>query len=158
MRRIPASQIAQRGTSLLEMICAITIMGSVSATALPAFVDLPAEARKSVLAGLDGAVQSASVLMHVKCATQADCQLSAGRSVLNLPSGSVHMERGYPQGGNPAGIESALQLSGFTAVHVADRTIFQKDGAPQAANCAVSYTSPQTDGGLPIISVDTSGC
>lgn len=158
MRRIPSSQAAQRGTSLLEMVCAITIMGSVSATALPAFVDLPGEARKSVIAGLDGAVESASVLMHVKCATQPDCQLSAGRSVLNLPSGRVLMERGYPQGGDPSGIENALQLSGFTAVHVADRTVFQKDGAPQAANCSVSYTSPQTDGGLPIITVETSGC
>lgn len=149
---------AQRGTSLLEMVCAITIMGSVSATALPAFVDLPGEARKSVVAGLDGAVESASVLMHVKCATQQDCQLSAGSSSLNLPSGRVLMVRGYPQGGDPAGIQNALQLSGFTAVHLADRTVFQKDGAPHADACSVSYTSPQVDGGLPLITADTSGC
>lgn len=158
MPRRSTSLTAQRGTSLLEMVCAITIMGSVSATALPAFVDLPGEARKSVVAGLDGAVESASVLMHVKCATQQDCLLSAGTSTLHLPDGPVLMVRGYPLGGDPAGIQNAMQLSGFTAVHSPDRTVFQKDGAPHAERCAVSYTSPQVDGGMPLITVDTSGC
>ena len=154
----PTSHAQQRGTSLLELVCAITIMGSLSATALPAFVDLPGEARKSVVAGLGGAVASASALMHVKCATQADCQLYTGPSTLSLPDGPVRMVRGYPQGGDAAGIENALQLSGFTAVHAGDRTVFQKDGAPNAPACAVSYASPSSDGGLPEISAATSGC
>lgn len=148
----------QKGMSLVETVCAITIMGSVSATVLPSVVDLPAEARKSVLAGLEGALQSASALMHAKCATQSDCLLFEGTSTLNLPTGSVAMVRGYPQGGQPGGIENAMQYAGFTTVHAAQRTVFQKLGAPDAASCSVSYTSPSADGGMPVIELNTTGC
>lgn len=153
------SRRKQRGMSLLETVSVITIMGSVSAMAVPQINDLPSEARKSVVMGLEGAVQSASTLMHMKCATQAGCQLDAGASQLSLPAAAIAMARGYPQGGTPDGIESTLQLSGFSAVHAGSGvTVFQKTGAPDASNCAVRYESPAVDGGMPRIGLLTSGC
>lgn len=148
----------QRGMSLLETVSVITIMGSVSAMAVPKISDLPCDARKAVVMGLEGAVQSASTLMHMKCATQATCDLDAGVSQVNLPAGAVAMARGYPHGGSPQGIESTLQLSGFGVVHAGSATFFHKTGAPDAAHCAVRYESPAVDGGMPRITTQISGC
>jgi MSHA pilin protein MshA len=148
----------QGGMSLLETISVVAIMGSLSATALPHFSDLPADARKSVVMGLEGAVQSASTLMHVTCATQAACALDAGASQVVLPAATVAMARGYPTGGVPQGIESTMQLSGFTVAHAGGTTIFQKTGAPRADGCSVSYESPAVDGGMPRITTRMDGC
>lgn len=148
----------QRGMSLLETVSVVTIMGSLSATALPHFADLPSDARRSVVMGLEGAVQSASTLMHMKCATQASCALDAGASELVLPAATVAMARGYPMGGTPQGIESTLQLSGFTVAHAGGTTVFQKTGSPHAAACSVSYESPAVDGGMPRITTLMDGC
>lgn len=148
----------ERGMSLLETLCTITIMGSLSASALPRLVDLPADARKSVLMGLEGALRSTSALTHAKCAAQSGCDLYASASQVVLAEGAVHMVRGYPQGGDAAGIESALQLSGFTLVHAADTTVFRKTGAPNEAACSVSYASPPAEGAAPSITMQTAGC
>lgn len=148
----------QRGMSLLEMVCTVSIMGGLSATALPHFADLPGDARKSVVMSMQGAMTSASTLMHMKCATQAGCPLHEGSALVAISDTTVAMSRGYPQGGAPAGIQNALQFSGFNPVHVGDKTVFQKEGAPDAAACSVSYVSPQVDGGLPVITADVSGC
>lgn len=148
----------QRGMSLLETVSVITIMGSVSAMAVPRISDLPGDARKAVVMGLEGAVHSASTLVHMKCATQATCDLYAGASQLNLPAGTVAISRGYPHGGSPQGIESTLQLSGFGVAHTGGITTFHKTGAPDAAHCAVSYESPAADGAMPRITTLTSGC
>lgn len=144
--------------SLLEIVCTVSIMGGLSATALPHFADLPGDARKSVVMNMQGAVTSASTLMHMKCATQSDCGLQSGGSLVAISDTTVAMSRGYPQGGDPAGIQNALQFSGFTPVHIGEKTVFQKEDAPDAAACSVSYASPQVDGGLPLITAEVSGC
>lgn len=152
------ARMGMSGVSLLEAVCALTIMGSVSAVAVPQIVDLPGEARRSVVQSLRGATESASSLLHVKCATQPACNLNEGASALSVSGTTVVMSRGYPQGGDPAGIQNTLQLSGFNVVHTGDKTVFQKDGAPKVEACAVSYASPRADGGMPVISAETSGC
>lgn len=144
--------------SLLEMVCTVSIMGGLSATALPHFADLPGDARKSVVMNMQGALTSASTLMHMKCATQSDCNLHSGGALVAISDTSVAMTRGYPQGGDPAGIQNAVQFSGFVPVHVGEKTVFQKEGAPDATACSVSYVSPQFDGGLPLITAEVSGC
>lgn len=149
----------QRGVSLLEMLSTITIMGSVSAVALPQLMQMPAAARESVVMSLEGAVRSASALMHVTCAARAAvCQLDAAQAALPLQGGALRMRHGYPQGGEPDGILQALELTGFTAVHTADTTVFQKVGAPRAQACAVSYRSAPQSGAMPLIQLETSGC
>jgi len=152
------SRAVHRGFSMLEMVGVIAIAGSVSATALPHLIDLPGEARVSVVKGLHGAVRTASSLTHMACAVRDDCSLNAGTSTVVASGSQVILLRGYPQGGDPAGIENALDFDGFTPVRLEHKTIFQKDGAPAAETCAVTYASPQADGDAPTITLDTAGC
>lgn len=149
---------SQRGMSLLETVCTITIMGSVSATALPHVVDFSSDARKSVVMSMGGALASASTLLHVKCATSPGCDLAKGDSTVSLSDGPVQMWRGYPRGGHAQGIVQAMQFTGFTIRHEGERTWFHKDGAPEPARCGVSYASAPEQGAMPVIETDTSGC
>ena len=53
-------RFGQRGLSLIETLCTLTIMGTVAASAMPRLAHLPTEARVSVIQGLEGAVRAAS--------------------------------------------------------------------------------------------------
>jgi len=54
------------GFTLIEMILVIIVLGIISATAAPKFIDLTTDARLSALQGLKGALVSANNLVNVK--------------------------------------------------------------------------------------------
>lgn len=148
----------QRGVSLLETVSVVTIASSLSAMAIPKLSHLPGEARVSVVKSLEGAVHSASALMHMQCAVDASCHLQTGTATLLAEGDVVRMARGYPRGGHPEGIANALTFTGFTLQHAGRQTVFAKQGAEDANRCAVVYTAPGTDGQAPTITALTSGC
>jgi len=148
----------QRGMSLIETLCSLTIMGTLAATALPQLVQLGTQARVSVVQGLSGAVQSASILVHAQCAVQPSCPHRSGQGVVEVSTQPVRLHRGYPVGGHQEGIAAAMQLSGFTVQHLGDDTVFMRSDAPEASACAVRYSAPEVDGGIPSIVTRTDGC
>lgn len=56
-----------RGLTLIEQLVALAVVGTVSATALPALVDLHAQADATTLAGLAAAAGSAMLLNQAGC-------------------------------------------------------------------------------------------
>ncbi len=144
--------------SLIETLCSLTITGTVVASAMPQLVQLGTEARVSVIQGLSGAVHSASNLVHAQCVVQPSCAHRSGQGVVQVSAQPVRLHRGYPMGGHHEGIVAALQLSGFTVQHLGDDTLFMRADAPEATACAVRYSAPEVDGGIPNIVTRTDGC
>jgi MSHA pilin protein MshA len=155
-RKRPARH--QRGMTLLDTVVTITMIGSVSAVALPKLNELPREARIAVVEHLAGAVRSASALAHMKCVVQSECAMQTGTAMVEMGGDAVRLTHGYPAAGEPDGVALALEFSGFGTQHSPGQTLLTKDGAPDPQRCAVAYAEPQAPGRGPQLDVITSGC
>jgi len=147
-----------RGYSLMETVAVTAILGGLSATALPRFMDWTTEARVAVVRSMEGAVHSASVMAHMGCVLRSGCTPHEGSASLTVGGSEVALWRGYPAGGDASGIANALEYRGFDTVQYADATEFRQQGAPHPERCTVVYQSPGADGMAPRIASDVSGC
>jgi len=141
---------SQRGFTLIELVVVIVILGVLAAFAVPRFMGLEVEARKSTVNALSGSVKSAAAMAHSLQLAQG---LAPGTSV-TISGATVTMSNGYP---TATDLASTLQdISGFT--YTAATGKFTKDGAETPANCSVTYTAPAAAGGTPTVALDVTKC
>ena len=63
---------AQKGFTLIELVVVIVILGILAATAAPKFIDLTGDARRSVMEGVQGSINSAVNLVHAKALVEGE--------------------------------------------------------------------------------------
>ncbi len=147
-----------RGSTLIELVVVITILGILAAFAVPKFITLDATGRAATINGLAGSVRSAAAL------ARGMSMASQNATSVTMEGATVSLLNNYPDA-TSSGIVSAINTTvsgtdftiapGTTAAGTATWT---KVGAASGTTCVVSYTPPAVAGGTPTITAVTSGC
>jgi MSHA pilin protein MshA len=144
----------QEGFTLIELIIVIIILGVLAAYAVPKYMSLDEEARKTVVKGLEGSIRSSSEMVHAIAITRG-----VGSGNVNITdSETITVASYYPTASNTGIVATLSDVSGFN-ISVADGIVtFQKTGATNPAQCAVTYTLRANDSKPTIKTVSEFDC
>ncbi len=160
----------QRGFTIIELVFVIAIIGILAAFAVPRFVDLQSDARRSNIRAMAGAARAASAMVHGKAIVEQKEKLGPGAATVTVEGGAgdstVKLAWGYPRG-TADGMGNAVTLDGNYKVSTDETAVpfswiveytTDKTGATIIPNCSFTYTEPGAKGQAPSFSEDTSGC
>ncbi len=157
------------GFTMVELIVVIVILGILSATSLPKFMDLSASARKASLSSVKGTIESANNIFHAKMIAENNHKKSQATTIDGLQYWNYY---GYPHVRNSDSDPSngIISLSGlsddefiltFSDTNSStgnDKVTITIKGAENTANCFVSYEQALSETSPSVIESKLDNC
>jgi MSHA pilin protein MshA len=157
MRRtmnLSTSSSRSSGFTLVEAVVLASLVGIVTAFAVPRFTRLGSGVRASEVTALGAKLRHAAQAAHAQFLAPG-----AHLSVITMGGKTVILKNGYPDA-TANGIRNAIfDSDGFTACEGADSVTFIRADAPSGKQCSVTYhAAPEASSAATITDPDTSGC
>ncbi|MFT5635940.1 MAG: MSHA pilin protein MshA [Cognaticolwellia sp.] len=156
----------QKGFTLIELVVVIVILGILAATAVPKFIDLTGDARKSAMQGVQGSISGAVNLAHAKALVSS--QIGATGSI---QVGSFHyaLVNGYPAAvavgdGSTSvlglGVGSLIELDTASDISFTDASpsVFTHSGTASGDVCTLSYANAADSETAPVVTATLTAC
>lgn len=154
-------KMRQKGFTLIELVMVVVILGVLAAVALPKFVNLTSDARRSVMQGLHGAMISANTMIQAKSAIAGVTNAATGTVALSATL-TIRTVYGYAQ--DAVELAKAMNISPAADFYTgANPNFIAHKKAPVRGtgswhNCAVKYTGATDVATPPIVLLVTAGC
>jgi MSHA pilin protein MshA len=157
------------GLTLIELVVVLLVLAIASAVALPRFLNMGTEARRTKAEALSGSVRAA--IQVVRAAALAKGRTEAGpggMSHVDVDGATIQTNHGYPEA-SAAGILFAANVSAKDQVTIigggaqpGSSITIRIDGAPDPTRCQIVYTSPNHAASptitAPTVELSTDGC
>lgn len=143
------SRARARGYSLIDIFILSSLIGVVSAFAIPRYTRVGNEARATQVLALNGILREAAENAHAQYVASGGALRAA-----TLQGKAVVLKNGYPDA-SALGIRSVLaDGEGFAATTSVDSVVFMKKGAVLPEQCAVTYSvaKPEASATAPSLS------